>query len=418
MKHTPVLALVLGILLAAASSAQEKTEVPKPEPLKAKLLSVDELAVDAGVEIKLPDTQLLHVFDPTRAGTFYVVAKLRRDLPENTGSNVADLKVQLLLGPGRPVEPYAVALLKSLLDGGKPVYATSEKKRWATEVYYFPLVRGQRDWTLTVNGEAAGKSVDYYATLVIHNMDKESARIKLPDGGTQVIPAQQIAKLQFTSGTHELVLEVRGHGKVKLPWSKFDRTDLKYIAVTSDVRYAPLSPVDKLKEALPKIETAYRMYSGQKGVGGGNYNIGTPGDPVNVGISFGRGEKSGGPWRISADQVTVEYADEATAPKSTGKSKGPRIVKFTCGQTVAAWVVQPWAKAACVDIAKEGREIVGETTAGNFVVRSVERKPSVWDTEGLLSSGILYVKDYGYFDAHARKDVDLFVVYGTKTKEP
>lgn len=418
MKHAPVLALVLGMLLGVSSAAQEKTEAPKPEVLKAKLLSVDELAVDAGAAIKLPDTQLLHVFDPQRAGTFYITVKLRREIPENTKTDVGELKVRLMLGGTRAVEPYAVALLKSLLEEGNPAYAPSDKKRSTTEVYYFPVTRGQRDWTVTLNGETAGKSADYYAVLVVHNMDKESARIKLPDGGAEVIAAQRIAKLQLPSGTHELALEVRGHGKVKLPWSKFDRTDLRYIAVASDIRNAPVSPADKLKLALPKIETAYRMYSGQKGVGGGNYNIGTPEDPVNVSISFGRGDKPGGLWQISADQVSAEYADEPASPKPVGKSKGPRIIKFTCGQTAAPWTVGPWAKAATVDIAKEGREIVGETSAGNFVIRSVERRPSIWDAEGLFSSGVLYVKDYGYFDAHARKDGDLFVVYGTKTKEP
>jgi hypothetical protein len=72
-----------------------------------------------------------------------------------------------------------------------------------------------------------------------------------------------------------------------------------------------------------------------------------------------------------------------------------------------------------VDVSREAKEIEGETVCSRLIIRSTERKPSTWDaTSGLLSKGALYDKDEGYFEVRAKKEGDLLLLWGEKTKEP
>ncbi len=205
--------LVVAALLISAASAQEKVAPEpapaQPEPLKGKVVGVTETGVDAGGKIDVGGNQTLHVFGDVRPANFYIVVKVKREVPPKTTSSIKDLKVELTFGAAHPSRPYGVALSKEGLTEDGLAYKPSEKSRWATELYYFPVVRGQREWGISVNGKVVGRVLDYYATLIVRNVDRVSSRIKLPDGSRPVIGGHRQVQFQVPNGSYDLVLEVR-----------------------------------------------------------------------------------------------------------------------------------------------------------------------------------------------------------------
>lgn len=416
MRCKGIVAAALVVLLAAFVAAQEKAGKGKAAAAKVVVIGADELSVPGATGISVDKGRILHVFEGRNPGTFYIAVKISREIPSNVAARVEDVRIQLTLGSARPVEPYAVALYRSQLEEGKPTeYKLGEKKRWLSETYYFSVGKGQRDWTITLNGEAAGKLLDHYVTLMVNNVDEVSLRLGLPDGTKQGIRGYSQAKFQFPAGTHHMILEVRRHGKLKLPWTKYRRGDFKYLAIVSDLRHAPSIPAERLKKALPRIAFAWKKYQKQKGVGGGTYNLGTVDDPIHVAVYFGRDGTPGPPYKLGAEGIEVQLAAE------TGKRRKSRrdfdVVKYTDARN-RAWAVQPWGKVGTVEISKDAREVEGEVVGSRLTVRSVERKPSLWDGDGILSKGLVYDKDEGYFSCRTRKEGKLIVIFGDKTKEP
>jgi hypothetical protein len=349
-------------------------------------------------------------------------SRVGREIPEGAPIDVKGLNITLTYGTTAPVLPTAVAVMKRDVAEGKTAYASADKKRWVSEVYYFPASPGQRDWVVTVNGEAVGKVADWYATLILRNADDATSRIALPDGTTPVIGGGVYQKVQFPAGTYKLVLEVRGKGKVEVPWTKFDKGDVKYLAVVGDVRNGPALPVDALKKALPKINLAWKKFHKQKGVGGGAYNIATPTDPVHVNIDFGKDNVPGGLTRCEVDRIEVQYLADEPETKTTSKSRRPardkdepRAIKYS-EMYSGAWKVEPWEKAALVDVSEDVRKVVGQASAGRFVIRSTESAPSTWSADGLLQKGDVFEKDYGAFKCDAKKQGELIIVWGELVK--
>ena len=417
MKHTWVLAVVLGVFAVAAVTAQDKPPAMEAQPVRAAVLGVEEVAVEAGKPISVPETWVLNVIPNRQAGTFYLAVKVNVEIPPNVVADLRGLKIELTFGTAQPLPPYAFATDRKSLDDGKTTCRLSDKRQWVTAQYYFPTDKGQRGWEISVNGKPVGKVLDYFVTVVLSNVDDITSRIKLPDDSMQTITGWHQASISLPVGSYDLVLEVRGYGKVKLPWPKYDKGEVKYLAVAKDQRNVPGIPGDRLRKALPKIEAAWKMFHTKKGVGGGAYNIATEGNPVHVNIDFGRDGAVGELWRCEVDQIQVEYAPEAAPSKTGAKSKGPRLVKYGDMHS-SAWKVQPWEKAEFVSISRDAREVVGEVVSGRLIVRSVEGKPSTWDSAGLLSHGAVFDKDLGYFDVHVKKEGELTVLYGVSVKGP
>ncbi|KPL04808.1 MAG: hypothetical protein AMK75_00465 [Planctomycetes bacterium SM23_65] len=409
--------LVVTALLISAASAQEKPTPAEPEPVKGKVIAVTEVGVDADGKIEVAQDQTRHVFGDVRPANFYIVVKVKREVPPKTTSSIKDLRVELSFGAAHPSRPYAVLLTKDELTEDGMAYKPSEKRRWEAELYYFPVTRGQREWGILVNGKAVERVLDHYATLVIRNVDGVSSRIKLPDGSVPVVDAYRQVQFQFPNGSYDLVLEVKGHGKVKLPWTKYGKGDFKYVAIASDMRSAPAIPAERLRKALAKIYFAWNKYHNKTGVGGGAYNIGSAVKPVHVYIDFGRGGTPGPPSRCEVDGIRVEYG-QTTSSGRRGRGRVKPIILRYSERDNRYWKVEPWDKQESVYIPTDAREIVGQATVGKFVVRSVEKKPSTWSRDGLLSGGVLYDPDYGYLEAQVKKHGELVVVSATKTKEP
>ncbi|HUW56731.1 MAG TPA: hypothetical protein VMZ92_08855 [Planctomycetota bacterium] len=421
MKHRVVWVLVLTGLAAVVVWAQEKPETvkpetEKPEPVKARLVGVDETPVDADGKPPLDEKRVLHPFAGQRSTNFYLVVKVKREVPANVSSPMGEMKVQLMFRVTRPIEPYGVAVEKKELTEDGLSYKAADKSRWVDEWYYFGVTRGQREWGVAVNGKTVGQVLDWYATLIVRNVDGVSSRIELPGGDQQVLTGHRQVQFQFPTGSYDLVLEVRGHGKVPLPWKKYDRGDFKYLAVASDIRNAPTIPGERLRKALPKIYFAWKKYHTREGVGGGSYNIGNADNPVHVQIYFGQGGAPGPLWKCEVDSIEVEYGAGVTSGRR-GRTTRPAIVRY--GERYGrSWEVHPWEKQKDVYMPADADKVVGEVATGQFVVRSVEKSPSTWTKEGLLSKGLLFDKDYGYLDASVKKQGELVVITAEKGKEP
>jgi hypothetical protein len=414
MKRVVVLSAMLLAAAALAVFAQDKPPV-KPDVLRAKLVGVEEITLAPGEDLQTPAAQILFPIEGRPRSTFYLLVKVSRELPEKNGSDVKGLDIALA-SAGTSTAPSAVAAMKRDLDGDKPTHPAFDKKRWVSEVWYFPVAPGQRDWTVTINGQPAGRVLDYYATLIVRNVDDITSCLNLPDGSQPVVNPNQAQKFYLPAGPCDLVIEVRGKGKVAAPWKKYDKGDVKYLAVVGDPRNAPALPVDNIRRALPKISKAWQMYHAKKGVGGGGYNIAASGEPVYVNIEFGKGGVSGGMTSCWSDEVRVDFLpDDAPAKPGRKAKEGPRPIKYSYWQG-NGWRVEPWEKVEIVDISEDAKKVVGLTTCGRFVVRSMETSPSLWTPEGLLQKGVVLEQGLGAFQSEAKKEGELIVVWGNETK--
>ncbi len=415
MNRVALLSVLLAAALAAVAIAQDKAPA-KAEAPRAKVVDVSELSLAEGEALKVEDNQRLFPIEGRPKGSFYLVVKLSRELPEKASADVTGLDIGLLYGTAPAVLPSAVAAMKRDVPDGQAAYPASDKKRWVSEVYFFPVTRGQREWTVSVKGQSLGSVAGFYATLIVRNADDVTSRMALPDGSTPTWGGNQVQKFQFPAGTCNLVLEVRGKGKVEVPWTKFDKGDVKYLAVVGDVRNGPLLPADSLRKALPKINKAWQMFHKQKGVGGGAYNIATPTAPVHVVIDFGTEGAPGGITRCEVDRIEVTFQAEPPGGKSKSKAKDePRWIKVD-EMYNSAWKIQPWEKAELVEITEDARKVVGEAQVGRFVIRSTASAPSFWATDGLLEKGLVFEKDHGTFKVEAKKQGEMIVVWGVQTK--
>jgi hypothetical protein len=408
-------ALSLVLLLAAAPAfAQAAKKDDKAQAPQVKIAGVSELDVAEG-SIPVDDEHVLLPFPGRRAANFYLVVTLKRLNQPKTEVKVTDLNVALAYTGYQPVAPYAVAVEKKyLVEGKNDVYAEYKYHRWVEEQYYFPVTKGQRAWNVTVDGKDVGSVAEFFTTLVIQGIDGVSTRIKLPDGNYQVLHGYQQTKIVLPAGEYDFVLEARGMGKVPLPWKKYDKGEIHYIAHAKDPQQMPVLPVERLKEALPKIYYAYKKFARKTGVGGGNYNIAGPGQkPVHVGIYFGRDGKPGPLWKCTDNRIEVLFDPDAAKKRS----KTPPAVEYS-EQYNRFWKLSPWAEAKTVYIEKDLSEVVGESVHGKLRIRSTERKPSRWNKDGLLEKGFLYDDDLGYFEARCKKVGDLYIVEGESSKGP
>ena len=420
MKRGILFALVLA-LLTAVSAAQDAP------PIKARFVDVGEVIVEAGAQPKTESRRVLHVFKGQKPGTNYIVVKVFRNRPAGAPSPLDALDIKLTLGSVRPVLPYAVSVLKrNLTEAGDAYVALLEKSRQTSESYYFPVKSGGNDWVVEINGKSAAKVLDYYATLVIHNVDDRSSRIELPDGTRPVINPRRRLVAKFPAGSYKLELAVRGHGKTKLPWQKYEKGELKYIAVMTSLQYAPIIPSERLRTALPKITRAYKMFGRLKGPGGGTYNVGNRDRAVHVRIQFGTIEKPSRMTKASADRIVLIYEREddgeekgkpSRRKKKKSSKRGARVIKYS-HEWGSHWYVQSWEKARYVNITNDAKKIVGEAKVGAFLIRSTEKKPSIWSKDGLLAAGVIYDKDHEYIEVKVKREKSLIVMTGTKTKEP
>ena len=407
--------VVIMVLAASATWAQEKPADATPAPVRANVIGVEERAVPVGDKLPLTDDQYLHQFIGRPGGAFYLMVKVRRELRAKTPSDIVALKIELRFRTTAPVLAHAVAVEKKYLVKDESTYAAQTHTRWVNEVHFFPIMKGQRNWEVLVNGKPAAKAADYYTTLVVHGLDGVTMRIKLPDGNYRVLNGRQQNHIQFPAGDYNLVVEARGHGKIALPWKKYKKAETHYLAVAKDPRNAPIIPVDRLKIGLPKIYAGYKKYRRQTGTGGGHYNIGSQNNPVHVRIDFGKDGTKGPLWKCSADRIEVEF--NLIGKKKRRRSKLPPAVKYSETYN-RSWEVRPWEKAENVYVQKKADEIIGEVVAGRLHIRSTAKTPSKWTVEGYLEKGYLYDEKLGYFAAEVRKQGELYILEGASAKEP
>jgi len=409
--------MTILVTAVSAATAQEKpVEAPKPKPIKARVIGVSELAVAAAGQIEPGEGRHLHEFIGRRKGSFYLCVAVSRELPAKTTSDIEALPVELTFKNSAPLKPQAVAVDEKYLDVEKTVYVKQERRRRLKETYYFPVIKGQRSWEIVVNGKTVGQAMDFYTTLVLHGLDGATTRIKMPDGAYAKPHGHRQNTYVLPVGTYDFVLEVRGMGKVKLPWKTYKKGETRYLAYAKDPRNVPVIPAEKLRKGLPKIYLGYRKYRRMKGTGGGSYNIGTYDDPVHVRIEFGRDGTKGPLWRCSADHIQAEFGEVNTKKKRSG-SKRPNIVRYNDTQN-RNWEVRPWEKAELVYITTDAKEVVGEMKCARLIIRSVDKKPSRWGPDGLLEKGLLWDEKLGYFDARVVKHGEVYVLEGTSTKGP
>lgn len=405
MKLLRAFVLLAGLSLVTVVLAQEKkTPAPPapPEPAApvVRLVGVDELDLEAGKSIEVPDTLSLIPTAGAPAATHFLVAKLWREIPAKATPAVKDLDVKLAIG-GTSLAPYAVAVIKKELADEKG-YVASDKKRGVTELCWFAVNPGSRDGEVVVDGKSAGKTLPFFATLVIYNDEDAEARLTLPDDSKQVLGRWQRVTITVPTGARKMELEVRGVGKVKFPFTKFDKGETKFLAIVAD-KDAPAVPDEFLKKAIPKIDRAYKMFAKQTGVGGGTYNIGTADNPVHVQITFGHDNVNGKISQCECDRIIVDFNDA-----------GEKI-KYAWRDTY--WNVIPYDKAKIVEVTDDARRVTGEIHSGRFIVRAPKGKPAVFDDDGLLQKGVVYDDKAGSFECEASKEGKTVLVFGDKVKD-
>ncbi len=414
------LSLVLVAALSPGAFAQEPAPAPVPAPAPAalphvKLAALDDVAVAEGAELKLDDTHPVFFIEGRPKTALYFAVRVSREIPENEETDVRALPIRLVGGSGPPLLPSAVAAPKRELVEGKAVYAAA-KKRWLLETWYFVATPGNRDWAVTLGNESLGKFADFCATLILRDVDSVTSRIKLPDGSTPVVAGYQSRKFLFPAGTYSLVVEVRGKGKAELPWTKYEKGEVKYVAVAGEPRSAPVLPAESLRKALPKINKAWQAYHKLRGSGGGAYNIGAAGTPVLVNVYFGADYVQGGVTYCEADQMELTYLSEEAAKAAHRSAKDEPLIVKVSQLYSNSWKIEPWDKADVVGITEDAKKVVGQATCGAFVVRSTESTPSLWASDGLLEKGIVYDKALGSFKSEAKRQGELVVVTGVEVK--
>ena len=287
MRHVPLVLLVFGLVPFSQGFAQEATNAKDDareeaaQTVRMVVVDIGERKVEPGGKIEVPDTQRLHVFDGRRPGIYYFVVRLRRTIPANAQAKLDDASALLTFGTSPPARPYAVALQKNEMADDATAYKVTEKRRLVYETYYFPVGEGQYEWTVRVNDKALGKVADYFTKLIVVNSQRSQARVTLPSGAKEVLRANRREDFMFPSGKQELLLEVRGHaGKIKTPWKRYKKGEVRFLQMVGELRQAPMLPVAEVRKALPKIALAYKLYHKKKGISGGGYNIAPRGEPV------------------------------------------------------------------------------------------------------------------------------------------
>ena len=416
MRTRPFFLCMLGVLLAASTTAGQDKPVETPKPVvKIRVTGITEQAASAPGKVPVAEGQHLHEFIGRNPGTFYLGVEVRRELPEKTRVDVEGVPIELTFHGGARLKPQAVTVEEKYLDPEKTAYVEQDRSRWVKETYWFAVIKGQRSWEIALDGKPIAKALDYYTTLVLHGLDGLITRIKMPDGSYETPNGHQQTVLTLPEGKYDFTLEIRAQGKFTLPFKSYKAGETKYVAFAKDPRNVPIIPAEKLRKGLPKILYGYNKYRRMTGTGGGAYNIGSADDPVHVQIQFGRDGNKGPLWKCAADQIEVEFGE--MDPKSKRSRKEIPIVKIT--ETYNRnWEVRPWEKADVVEIDKDAREVVGEMVCGRLVIRSTEKSPSKWTNDGFLEKGFLYDEKLGYFDAKLVRHGEVYILTGESAKGP
>ncbi|GEM_PF-3581627 len=396
-----------GTLGAQVAGPDEPTATPAPAEsrvARTRVIGVEEVNLPPDTPLSTDADFKLIPAPGAASSNSYLVVLVSRQILAATAGNPLDLQAKLTYPKfSASPTPAAVATRASELTEAD-TYKVEQKDRYVTEKYYFPVTRGQREWSFECVGCAATPVLNFYVTLYLDNyIPKKTVRASLTDGSEVSLTASGTKELVFPARGSEVSLKLDDDTRIPLPWKRLTPGDVLFVSLTSG-REAPVIPHEDLIKGLEIIRRGYEKYKGQEGKGykgGGSYDLSPRGEEiVKCVLQFGED----GYIETCEDPVT-----RIQARFDHGKIIEYRDLKGTLKVVL-------FEKLKDVDISKDANRIVGLATIGRFVIEGSRPKPSLWK-DGVLRKGILVDPKRGRFDVQAESFTEgLYVLTGVREK--